>query len=82
MNTRDELARITGPVGTATHRPVPHIELVNALVDTLKFRHIAPIREEYAVSIDGMRMFGVLDLETQFEGCRFSIGLRNANKGP
>ena len=77
--TREELARITAPVGTATHRPVPHIELVNALVDTLKFRHIAPVREEYAVSTDGMRMFGVLDLETQFEGCRFSIGLRNAN---
>lgn len=24
-------------------------------------------------------MFGVLDLETAFEGCRFSIGIRNAN---
>jgi hypothetical protein len=24
-------------------------------------------------------MFGVLDLETSFEGCRFSIGIRNAN---
>jgi len=77
--TREELARIVPPVGTVTHRPVPHIELVNALVDTLKFRHIAPVREEYAVSTDGMRMFGILDLETQFEGCRFSLGLRNAN---
>src|SRR5215813_2029473 len=26
-----------------------------------------------------MKMFGVLDLETTFEGCRFSIGIRNAN---
>ena len=26
-----------------------------------------------------MKMFGVLDLETGLEGCRFSIGLRNAN---
>ena len=26
-----------------------------------------------------MKMFGVLDLETAFEGCRFSIGVRNAN---
>ena len=24
-------------------------------------------------------MFGVLDLETSFDGCRFSIGVRNAN---
>src|SRR5881398_2054672 len=26
-----------------------------------------------------MRMFGVLDLETQMEGCRFSIGIRNSH---
>src|SRR5205823_12766601 len=30
-------------------------------------------------SADGMKLFGVLDLENGFEGCRFSIGLRNAN---
>jgi hypothetical protein len=26
-----------------------------------------------------MKMFGVLDLETTFEGCRFSVGVRNSN---
>jgi hypothetical protein len=26
-----------------------------------------------------MKMFGVLDLETSFDGCQFSIGVRNAN---
>jgi hypothetical protein len=26
-----------------------------------------------------MKMFGVLDLETQMEGCRFSIGIRNSH---
>ena len=26
-----------------------------------------------------MEMFGVLDLATGFEGCRFAIGIRNAN---
>ena len=29
--------------------------------------------------IDGMKLFGVLDLETQMEGCRFSIGIRNSH---
>ncbi|MGB6879265.1 MAG: hypothetical protein WBD94_06820 [Candidatus Acidiferrales bacterium] len=24
-------------------------------------------------------MFGILDLETTFNGCRFSVGMRNAN---
>src|SRR6266705_3183939 len=77
--TREELKVITTPEGTLTHRPVPHHEIVTALVETLGFRHIGVVRDEYAVSNDGMKMFGVLDLETGFDGCRFSIGLRNAN---
>ena len=76
---RAELARIPVPSATATHKPVPHHEIVEALVETLGFRHIGVVEEEYAVSNDGMKMFGVLDLETQMEGCRFSIGLRNSH---
>jgi hypothetical protein len=41
---------------------------VEALVETLSHRHIGVIAEEFAVSSDGMEMFGVLDLETSFEG--------------
>jgi len=37
------------------------------------------VNEEYAVSGDGMKMFGVLDLETQMEGCRFALGVRNSH---
>jgi hypothetical protein len=76
---RTELAQIPVPHATATHRPVPHHEIVEALVETLSFRHIAVVNEEYAPSSDGMKMFGVLDLETQMEGCRFSIGIRNSH---
>jgi len=76
---RTELAQIPVPQATATHRPVPHHEIVEALVETLSFRHIAVVNEEYAASNDGMKMFGVLDLETQMEGCRFSIGIRNSH---
>jgi hypothetical protein len=64
-------------VATETHRPVPHHEIVQALVETLGFRHIGVVHDEYAVSPDGMKVFGVLDLATMMAGCRFSIGLRN-----
>lgn len=64
------------PLGTTTHRPVPHHEIVEALVETLSFRHIGLVGEEYTVSTDGMRMFSMVDLEAAFEGCRFAIGLR------
>jgi hypothetical protein len=44
-------------------------------------RHIAPVREEYAVSKDGMKMFGIMGLETTtFQGCRFALGIRNAHQ--
>jgi hypothetical protein len=37
------------------------------------------IHDEYAVSPDGMKVFGVLDLATEMEGCCFSIRLRNSH---
>jgi hypothetical protein len=77
--SREELKTILTPEGTPTHHPVPHFEIVQALVETLGFRNIGVVHDEYAVSCDGMKMFGVLDLETSFAECRFSIGVRNAN---
>src|SRR6202451_816576 len=75
---REELSLVPAPQGTATHKVIPHHEVVNALVDTLSLRHIAPVSQEYAVSKDGMKMFGIMELETTFQGCRFALGLRNA----
>src|SRR5712691_8942731 len=77
--TREELKVIPTPAGSATHQPLPHYEIVGALVETLSFRQISVVREEYAVSGEGMKMFGVLDLETTFAGCLFSVGVRNSN---
>src|ERR1041385_5239519 len=77
--TRPELALIPTPPATASHKPIPHHEIVQALVETLGFRHIGVVHDEYAVSSDGMKMFGILDLATEMEGCRFSIGLRNSH---
>ena len=76
---REELALVPTPPATETHRPVPHHEIVQALVETLGFRHIGVVHDEYAVSPDGMKMFGVLDLETEMHGARFSIGLKNSH---
>ncbi|HZL68018.1 MAG TPA: hypothetical protein VFC29_11895 [Candidatus Limnocylindrales bacterium] len=69
--TRAELAQLPTPPSTATHVPIPHAAVVEALVDTLSNRQISIVDEEFAVSKDGMEMFGVLDLATGFEGGRF-----------
>ena len=77
--TRQELALVPTPAATATHRPIPHIEVVDALIETLGFRHIGIVTDQYAVDKTGMKMWGVLDLDTGFEGARFSIAVRNAH---
>jgi hypothetical protein len=79
MISREQLALLPTPPATATHKPVPHHEVVGALVETLGFRHIAVVREEYAASSDGGKMFGVMELETTFHGCRFALGIRNSH---
>jgi hypothetical protein len=77
--TRAELAQVPTPPATETHQPIAHHHVVEALVESMSFRHIGVVAEEYAVSKDGMRMFGVVDLEAGSEGCRFAIGLRNSH---
>lgn len=77
--SREDLSKIATPEGTKTHKPVAHIDVVKAVIETLGFRKINVIRDEYAVDKTGMKMFGVMDLEEEFCGCRFSIGLRNSN---
>ena len=77
--TRKDLALLATPAATPTHKPIPHITVVEKLVEALSFRQVSVLQEEYAVSTDGMRMFGVMDLSSGFDGCRFAIGLRNSH---
>lgn len=77
--SRQELALVPAPPSTLTHQVIPHHEVIGALVETLGFRHIGVHNEEYAVSKDGMKMFGIMELETTFNGCRFALGLRNSH---
>jgi hypothetical protein len=56
--TREQLARVPTPQGTLTHKPVPHIDIVQAIIETLGFRHIGVVRDEYAVSRDGCGFSG------------------------
>src|SRR5262245_24107847 len=77
--SRNQLVTLPVPTATDTFKPIAHMEVVNALLETLGFRHIGVVRDEYAATPDGMKMFGVMDLEAGFTGCRFSLGLRNSN---
>lgn len=77
--TRQELALIETPEPTETHKPIPHHTLIEKLAETLSFRHINVVEDEYVISDDGMKMFGLLKLDATFLDVRFSIGIRNAH---
>src|SRR5690348_15710200 len=77
--TREDLVALPIPDATRTHVPIAHHKICEALVETLGFRHIKVVREEYAATPDGSKMFGVLDLDYELTNVRFSIGIRNAN---
>ena len=47
--TRAELAQTPTPLATATHIPIPHIEVVETLIETLSLRQIGVAGEEFAV---------------------------------
>ncbi|MGB8509846.1 MAG: DUF932 domain-containing protein [Pyrinomonadaceae bacterium] len=77
--TRPELANLPVAEATATFQPIPHARLIDQLEEALAFRHISIVRDDYAVSPDGMRLFALLELNADCFGVRFAIGLRNAN---
>lgn len=77
--TRDQLAEILPPEATDTFKPIKHADLITEVHEALARRQLAVVKDEYAVSEDGMRLFGVLDLAVSDSDFRFSIGIRNAN---
>ena len=76
---RHDLLALQTPDATATHKPIAHAEVVQALVETLGFRRLSVVNDQYAVTPDGMRMFGVLALDVEGSGIRLAIGVRNSH---
>jgi hypothetical protein len=76
---RQDLKDLPTPEPTATHYPVPHSRIVETLAESLTFRHLDIVSEEYAVSHDGLRFFGALTLNVEDSGVRIALGLRNSH---
>lgn len=76
----EQLRAIPTPEGTATYRPIPHIELVETIQGRLDRYGIAVRRQEYAVQRDGSRLFGIMDLVYGMDDERgAALGIRTAN---
>jgi hypothetical protein len=77
--SREDLAMLDVPEATATFKPIAHSSLVDVIEEALAFRHIRIVEQEFATTPDGMKLFGVLRVNADYEGVGFAIGLRNAN---
>ncbi len=76
---RKFLSTLPEPIATETFKPIHHALLIDRIMDSLWYRRMNVVRDEYAVSDDGMKMFGLIELDVEYKGVRFAIGLRNAN---
>jgi hypothetical protein len=81
---RQDLLALPTPDGTDTHTTIPHAKVVESALEALAYRRIDVVKEEYGVSKDAMRMFGVLTLSVGEGGDRADrvnlvLGLRNSH---
>jgi hypothetical protein len=58
--SREQLALVPTPPATATHKPIPHVEVINALTETLGFRHIRCCLTSWPSPISFSERFGPL----------------------
>lgn len=76
---RQDLHDLETPPATETHKPIPHAELVESIIESLSYRQLQVVRDEYAVTPDGMRLFGFIQVNVEENGIQLAIGVRNSH---
>jgi hypothetical protein len=76
---RQDLPAIITPEATNTHKPIPHATLVETILESLAYRQLQVVRDEYAVTGDGMRLFGFLEVNIEHGGVRLALVFRNSH---
>src|SRR5690606_20018092 len=75
----DGLRQLLTPEPTATHVPVPHHRFVDLVSHSLGYYGHEIVNQEFGVTPDGMRFFGVLTLKSAYTGYTDVVGLRNSH---
>jgi len=79
--TREDLASFPTPQATSTWRPVAHAEMAQVILEQTAQRGLTVTREQYAVSANGLVLFGVMDLVGPFSHADrgMALGFRHGN---
>ena len=77
---RNEVALVETPAGTASWHPVPHIEVIDAVIEVVKAHDWTVTREQYGLAREGQKLFGVMTLnKTSSSEWYRCIGIRNSH---
>ena len=78
--SREEVAHIETPSSTDTWRPVPHIDVIEAVTEVIKAHRWDIADERFGLASEGQKMFGVMEItrssSPQWHRC---IGIRNSH---
>ena len=78
--SRTEVARTDTPCSTATWRPVPHIDVIEAVTEVIKAHRWEIEGEKFGLASNGRKMFGVMEIarssSPEWHRC---IGIRNSH---
>src|SRR4051812_34697178 len=77
--TYDQLRALITPEGTATHVPIPHIRVVDLVKTAVGMYGHEVVAENYGVTQDGNRFFGLLSLRSTYGNYEDTVGLRNSH---
>ena len=77
---RNEIATVPTPEGTTSWKPVPHMDVIDAVTEAVKAKNWQILDEQYGLARDGQRMFGVMRINNsrsrEWSRC---IGIRNSH---
>lgn len=77
---RDEIARIDTPSSTVSWKPVPHIDVIEAVTKVIKAHDWEIEGEKFGLAREGQKMFGVIEISrSSSPEWRRCIGLRNSH---
>ena len=78
--SREEVARIDTPSSTNTWRPVPHIDVIEAVTEVISAHRWNIESERFGLASEGQKMFGVMEIarssSPEWHRC---IGIRNSH---
>jgi hypothetical protein len=77
---RQTVSMVETPQGTASWKPVPHIEVIDAVTEVVKAHHWEITEEQFGLAREGQKLFGVMKInKTSSSDWTRCIGLRNSH---